>query len=81
MQLTKEQKDILKELKASHGFRLLQLIEKEALDSLGRLCLDGNLDDPKVLETIKLNKIYAKARSDFLFNTDKHLSEIYTPKV
>lgn len=81
MNLTKEQKSLLSSLKESQGWATLVALEKEALDNLGRLCLNGDLEDPKVLEVIKKNKVYAKARADFLHNTESHLQEIYTPQV
>jgi hypothetical protein len=81
MQLTKEQRAELSALKKHPWYATLLRIEEEAMNNLGRLVLTWDLDNPQVLEVVKKNKIYAKARQDFFANIESHLMEVYTPEV
>jgi len=81
MELTKEEKDALIWLTKHPWFRVLEKIEEVARNKLWQLLLESNLKDPKVIDILEENKLYAQARKDFLLNAKKHTQEIYTPNI
>ena len=81
MKLTKHQKEVLEAFKKSEAFSILKDIEAEQFNKLGQVLLSEDIDDPKVVEKIKTNKIYIKARQDFLSNVNKHCKGVYEPKI
>jgi len=81
MKITKEEKELLKELKNHPWFKILEKIEDEAINNLWKFLLNSDLNNEKDIEVIKKNQIYVKARRDFMKNIDNHLKEIYTPNV
>lgn len=80
MQLTPEQKADLKELVKSRGFKVLLLIHEQATNDLGRKLLTSKLTESDI-ETIKKNQTYMRAREDFFQDVQKHINEVYIPKV
>jgi len=81
MKLTKDQKRSLEQLKNHEGYKVLELIEKEAREDLWAFLLTSDLNNKEDLEIIQKNQLYVKARKDFLENINTHVQEIYTPEV
>jgi hypothetical protein len=80
MQLTKDQKEYLQSLKVHPWFKVLEMIEQDALSELWKyVLLNSDLSNEEHLKVLKTNQIYCKARKDFLQNIENHLTEIYSP--
>jgi len=81
MELTQQEKDTLKAFKLSEAYKILKKIEQEQFSLLGQVLLRGDLTDPKFLEEMKTQKVYVKARKEFLENVNKHCKGIFAPKI
>jgi len=76
IQLTAQDREDLKLLKNHPWFRVLEKIEVDASISLGNALQTMDLENVENIAIIKKNQLYSKARKDFLWNIDAHLSEI-----
>lgn len=81
MKLTPEQKETLKSLTKHPWFAILEKLEEEALNNLGRQMFKLNLEDEKQKELFKNFKIYAEARQDFLDWIKKQTLEVYENEI
>lgn len=81
MELTKEQKRDLQNLKIHPWYKILEMIEEDTANELGKMLLKDDLTNEDNLNKIKRAQIYMTARGDFLRNTEKHLREMYVPIV
>lgn len=81
MQLNKEQKADLEQLKKMPWFAVLKLIEKEANNELFERLATFDIDNEQSRETIKKYQIYQRARNDFFNNIDTHLREVFENKI
>jgi hypothetical protein len=81
MILTKSDKEYLKWLTSHPWYKILERIETQASNDLWELLLSGDLEDTAVLDMIKKNQLYAKARKDFFSNITTHIAGIYTPNI
>lgn len=79
MELTTQEKQLLKEMRETQGYRILKRIEKEEEDVLFRRLATFDIDNERDREEIKKWQIYQRARNDFFQNTEHHLKEIYVP--
>lgn len=79
--LTKDEIGYLKSLKDYPWYKVLEKIERQASIDLWQLLLKWDLNDEKILEVIKRNQLYAKARTDFFENIETHIREIYSPDI
>ena len=64
MQLTKDQKVSLQQLKKHEWYNVLKTIEDEAKRELWEFLLTSDLTDPKHIEMITKNQLYIKARTE-----------------
>jgi len=79
--LNQDEKMALESMMKHPGFAVLKKIENEESVRLGKILQAVDLDDPKQLELLKRNQIYAKAREDFLLNAESHVSSVIEPEI
>lgn len=77
MQLNKEQKEDLENLKNHPGWKVLLSVQEEADTTLFKKLSEWDLSVEKNIETLKEWQIYKNARNDFFQDTEKHLRKIY----
>ena len=81
MKLTKDEIESLKSFKNHPWYKILEKIENKASIDLWNLLLSWDLTDEKILDVIKKNQVYHKARKDFFENVESHIKEIYNPNI
>ncbi len=81
MKLTDEQKGALQALTKHPGYAVLKLIDEDANVRLWKMFGEVDVEDEQTRGLIKRNQLYARARSDFFRDTEKHVREVYTPTV
>lgn len=77
MNLTQQEKEILSSLLDHPWFAIVQKLEEDAQNKLGKRFLNLNWEDPKEMEILKINQIYTKARQDFFQNLRKGAQQVY----
>ena len=77
MNLTQQEKEILQSLLDHPWFAIVQKLEEEAQNKLGKQFLNLDWNDPKKIEILKMNQIYTKARQDFFQNLKKWAIQVY----
>lgn len=80
MKLTKDQTESLKSLTKHPWFEVLKLIHQDAMLQLSNFYLDKDIDNPEIIESLKKQRVYAKARLDFFQDVSRHTHEIYSPE-
>lgn len=80
MQLNKEDKENLNNLKSHPGWKVLLKVQEECDNTLFKKLSEWDLSVEKNIETLKEWQIYKNARNDFFKDTEKHLREIYVHK-
>lgn len=81
LQLTKDEKEILKAFKNHEWFRILEKIENEARLIFAENLEVADLDNPAHLKILRDNQIYSKARKDFYSNIDRYTQEIQESRI
>lgn len=77
MNLTKQEKEMLQSLTEHPGFAVLQKVEEDAKNRLGRELLKLDWNNKDHIKLLKDNQVYLKAREDFFASIKSASIQIY----
>ncbi len=81
MELSTEERNVLKAFREHAWFNILEKINQCALNDLTKMLMVADLNDQESLAIIQKNQLYLKARSDFLYDIDSHIQDIQESQV